>query len=102
MKIGVIVDGFKKPLPEGLALAAACGFSGVQIYAFSEEFHPGMSEERKKRYKELLSRYHLEVSALCGDVGDGLAGVVAKEAVDLFEVRVRDLFHFNFLSVTLI
>ena len=69
MKIGVIVDGFKKPLAEGLALAAACGFSGVQIYAFSEEFHPGMSEEKKAFFKGLLSRYHLEVSALCGDVG---------------------------------
>lgn len=69
MKIGAIVNGFGKPLAEGLALAAACGFSGVQIYAFSEEFNPEMSEQQKAFYKELLSRYQLEVSALCGDVG---------------------------------
>lgn len=69
MKIGAIVNGFEKPLAEGLALAAACGFSGVQIYAFSEEFNPEMSEQQKAFYKELLSRYQLEVSALCGDVG---------------------------------
>lgn len=69
MKIGAIVNGFGKPLAEGLALAAACGFSGVQIYAFSEEFNPEMSEQQKTFYKELLSRYQLEVSALCGDVG---------------------------------
>ena len=69
MKIGAIVNGFGNPLAEGLALAAACGFSGVQIYAFSEEFNPEMSEQQKAFYKELLSRYQLEVSALCGDVG---------------------------------
>ena len=71
MKLGVITDCFKKPLEECIVLAAKNGFDGVQIYATSGEFSPEtLTEEKKAEIKKLLKENNLEVSALCGDMGD--------------------------------
>lgn len=69
MKIGVITDCFKKSHFEGIEIAAKLGLQGVQIYATTGEFSPGLSEEKKKAYKTLLDKKGLTVSALCGDMG---------------------------------
>jgi sugar phosphate isomerase/epimerase len=69
MKIGVITDCFKKTHAEGIELAAKLGLDGVQIYATTGEFSPSLSAEEKNRYKALLEKKGLEVSALCGDMG---------------------------------
>lgn len=70
MKIGVITDCFKLPLDDSLKLAGKLGFDGVQIYATTGEFSPdGLTAERKTEIKKLLRDNHLEISALCGDMG---------------------------------
>ena len=70
MKKGVICDCFKLPLEECLHLAGKLGFDGVQIYATSGEFSPEtLTDERKKRIKDILAEEGLEISALCGDMG---------------------------------
>ena len=70
MKIGVITDCLKmKDLPSALDEAHALGLNGVQIYATLGKFSPDMSEEEKAFIKAKLKEDHLEVSALCGDMG---------------------------------
>ncbi len=70
MKIGVITDCFKLPLFESLKKAGELGVDGVQIYATSGEFSPeSLSAGKKAEIKQLLKETHLEISALCGDMG---------------------------------
>lgn len=70
MKIGVITDCFKLPLNESIKLAGELGFDGIQIYATTGEFSPeALTTERKSEIKSLLKENHLEISALCGDMG---------------------------------
>lgn len=71
MKIGIITDCMKRnTLAEALADAARLGADGVQIYATTGEFTPDtLGAEAKAKYKALLSRHGLEISALCGDMG---------------------------------
>lgn len=70
MKIGVITDCFKLPLDESIKLAGKLGFDGIQIYATTGEFSPEvLTTERKSEVRSLLMENHLEISALCGDMG---------------------------------
>lgn len=70
MKIGVIHSCFRTDVKEALRLANQLGLSGVQIYATRGEFSPWtLSDEDIEEYKNLLAKYNLEVSALCGDMG---------------------------------
>lgn len=70
MKIGVITDCFKTNLEDSIIKASSLGLSGVQIYATTGEFSPEtLTSEKKSHYKNLLKKYNLEVSALCGDMG---------------------------------
>lgn len=71
MKIGVITDSFKKAsLKEALEEAHSLGLSGVQIYATTGSFSPEvLSCSAKEEIKKALRDNHLEVSALCGDMG---------------------------------
>lgn len=70
MKIGVITDCFKKPLREGIELAADLGLDGVQIYATTGEFSPEvLTAKDKESYLKLLKSNGLVISALCGDMG---------------------------------
>lgn len=70
MKLGVITDCMKKPLPVALNEISSLGFDGVQIYATSGTFSPSvLSYEDKENYKKLLKDTGLVVSALCGDMG---------------------------------
>lgn len=70
MKVGVITDCFKLPLDESIRLAGKLGFDGIQIYATTGEFSPEvLTTERKSEVRSLLMENHLEISALCGDMG---------------------------------
>ena len=70
MKIGVITDCFKLPLDESIRLAGELGFDGIQVYATTGEFSPAtLDKGRKEEIKRLLFENHLEISALCGDMG---------------------------------
>lgn len=101
MKIGVITDCLKQPLEKALSTACRLGLDGVQIYATTGIFSPDvLTKKSKLLYKNLLREYHLEVSALCGDMGgygfeiekDNTARIEkTKRIVDLaeeFETRV--------------
>ncbi len=70
MKLGVITDCFKQGIKKGIKIASKLGFEGVQIYATSGEFSPEvLTEKQIAKYKKLLAKKKLVVSALCGDMG---------------------------------
>ena len=88
MKIGVITDCFKKTHEEGIKQAATLGLDGVQIYATTGEFSPALSAEKKAKYKRLLQKKGLVVSALCGDMG-GYGFEIAEDNAERIEKTKR-------------
>ena len=69
MKIGMIVESFRKDFGSAIAEAAALGANGLQVYAGN--FIPFDADAAKLReIKALVNGYGLEFSAICGDFGN--------------------------------
>jgi len=70
MKYGVIVNNFKKTTKEGIKIAHSLGFDGIQFDVTFGDLSPeNINDGIKKDYLKILKDYHLEVSALLGDMG---------------------------------
>lgn len=67
MKIGVLVESFRKPLMEALDAAAEMGLQGVQI-GMKKEFLD-YTDEQLNEIREKCRANKLEISAVCGDFG---------------------------------
>lgn len=72
MKIGVMVESFRKGFRESVEMAAAMGADGVQAYATTwliklDETTPEMARE----YLDIVKSNGLVFSAICGDFGVG-------------------------------
>jgi sugar phosphate isomerase/epimerase len=83
LKIGIFVDGFRRPVAEGLKLAAEMGVACFQVYVTAGEMLA--ANMGKPARKEFVKRYRglgLELSATCGDFGmnfGDVAGMRKKE-----------------------
>ena len=72
LSIGVILDSFRKPVPEALKLAASMGVQGIQVYATRGEMSPANLVGQKRRdFMRMVADEGLVISALCGDLGKG-------------------------------
>lgn len=73
MKIGILADWLNQGSLEGnLRKAAEMGADGVQLYAVDGELAPeNMTREKREALRKLVSDLGLEISALCGDMGEG-------------------------------
>ena len=70
--IGVILDSFKKSIPESLKLAADMGVQGIQAYATYGELSPQkLTGEKRREFLKMVKDHGLVLSALCGDLGHG-------------------------------
>lgn len=70
--IGVIIDSFRKPIPEALKLAKQIGAQGIQVYATRGEMSPEELTGTKRRdFLNMVKDNGLTISALCGDLGRG-------------------------------
>jgi len=69
MKIGVLLESFKKPFAESVQAAAALKVSGLQVYAKDGAVYDGMPCAEIAEVKRILNGEGLEFSALCGDFG---------------------------------
>ena len=71
MKIGVLAEGFRCPLPEAFEKIAGLGLSGVQIYVTRGEFTPQLLKDKPAldNYLKQLKDLGLTISAFCGDMG---------------------------------
>lgn len=69
LKIGAMIESFRRPFREAAHMAAALGAQGVQAYANGETISPSMSKSKLAEIRRILSDEGLVFSALCGDVG---------------------------------
>ena len=70
--IGVILESFRKPIPEAVAAAASLGANGLQVYATRSKLaHTEMNPAQRKDFLKLVKDHGLVLSALCGDLGHG-------------------------------
>jgi len=70
LNVGVFVDGFRKPVAEGLKLAAKLGADSFQVYITGGEMLAATMGAAQRR--EFVKRYQdlgLKLSATCGDFG---------------------------------
>ncbi|MDR2505231.1 MAG: sugar phosphate isomerase/epimerase [Oscillospiraceae bacterium] len=69
MKIGVLADGFRLPIKEGIKKAAELGVTGVQLYAVSGETAPwNMDAQARAELRKVVADNGIVVSAVCGDL----------------------------------
>ena len=69
-KIGVLVESFKTDFVTSLKKAKEVGAEGIQLYVTEgENDFRTFDGSRKRVFDELIKKYNIEVSALCGDLG---------------------------------
>ena len=75
MKIGVIVESFRRPFREGVEVAASIGAAGIQAYATFGSYLDveKSSDEHLKEALDIVKSNGLVFSAICGDFGTGFA-----------------------------
>ncbi|MFR5855699.1 MAG: hypothetical protein ACLUE8_16010 [Lachnospiraceae bacterium] len=70
--IGVILESFRKPIPEAVDAAAKLGAKGLQVYATATKLaKTEMSPAQRKDVLHMVKDHGMCFSALCGDLGKG-------------------------------
>lgn len=90
--IGIILESFRKSIPESLKIAADMGAQGIQAYATYGELSPKtLTAEKRKEFLRMVKDHGLVISALCGDLGHGFGD--PKKNAQLIEdsKRILDL-----------
>jgi len=92
MKIGVMVESFRRGLAGGLEAAAKLGADGVQMYATGEETHPDklVGQARKDLLKKVKG-LGLEFSAICADFGHGFGDAQANPKLLADSKKIVDM-----------
>ena len=86
MKIGAMINGFRRPtFAENLEVAATLGIDGVQFYVSDD-----LPDEVVKDHLDRIKDKGMVFSALCGDIGGYDDPDANKEKVDRFK-RILDL-----------
>ncbi|MDD6883649.1 MAG: sugar phosphate isomerase/epimerase [Eubacteriales bacterium] len=92
LSIGVILDSFRKPVPEALKLAASMGVQGIQVYATRGEMSPANLVGQKRRdFMRMVADEGLVISALCGDLGKGFGNPQANPGLIEESIRIIDM-----------
>ena len=90
--IGVILDSFRKPVPEALALAQSMGVQGIQVYSTYGDLSPKkLVGAKRKEFLDLVKSYGLVISALCGDLGHGFGNAEKNPQLIEDSKRILDL-----------
>lgn len=72
MKIGILADCLGLGFAGGVRRAAELGADGVQLYAVEGELAPeNMSTEKRAWARRIVRDAGIEISAICGDLGEG-------------------------------
>ncbi len=82
MKIGVIVESFKKDFYESIKEAKRIGAQGLQIRPGRVAFAMDASDDEIKEYRKIIEGEGLAVSALCGDFGCDMYYTQDREQID--------------------
>jgi len=69
-KIGVMVDSFGLPIPDGVRKAKEVGADGMQVYVVAGDMAAeALDASKRQAFKALVASQGLAISALCGDLG---------------------------------
>ncbi|GHU98367.1 hypothetical protein FACS1894211_02000 [Clostridia bacterium] len=69
MKIGVLIESFRKDFDTSLKIAAELGVQGIQAYANGKTVHPDLTVKQAREIRKRVEDEGLVFSALCGDFG---------------------------------
>ena len=70
--IGIILESFRKSIPEALKTAADLGAQGIQVYSTYGELSPkNLTGSKRREFLSMVKDHGLTISALCGDLGHG-------------------------------
>lgn len=90
--IGVILDSFKKSIPESLKLAQDMGAQGIQVYATYGELSPkNLTGAKRREFLDMVKDHGLVISALCGDLGHGFGDPEKNPSLIEDSKRILDL-----------
>ena len=90
--IGVILESFRKPIPEAVDAAVKLGASGLQVYATATKLaKTEMSPAQRKDFLRMVKDHGLCFSALCGDLGRGFGNPELNPQLIQRSKRILDL-----------
>lgn len=67
--IGVMLDSFKKPIPEAMETAEKMGVQGIQLYAWHDYDPDRVTPAKTRELLSMAQAHGLVFSAVCGDFG---------------------------------
>ena len=90
--IGVILESFRKPIPEAVGAAAKLGAKGLQVYATATRLaKTEMSPAQRRDFLRMVKDHGLCFSALCGDLGKGFGNPELNPALVEESKRILDI-----------
>ena len=90
--IGVILESFRKPIPEAVEEAAKLGAKGLQVYATRTRLaHENMTPAQRRDFLRMVKDHGLVFSALCGDLGKGFGNPDLNPALVEESRRILDI-----------
>ncbi len=90
--IGVILESFRKPIPEAVDAAAKLGAKGLQVYATATRLaKTEMSPAQRRDFLRMVKDHGLCFSALCGDLGKGFGNPDLNPALVEESKRILDI-----------
>lgn len=90
--IGVIIDSFRTDMKEALKKAENMGVTGIQVYSTRGDMSPeNLSALQRKEFLKRVKDHGLEISALCGDLGEGFGDPLKNKVNIEKSKRILDL-----------
>ena len=90
--IGVIIDSFRTDMQTALKKAENMGVKGIQVYSTHGDMSPeNLTPSKRKEFLNRVKDHGLEISALCGDLGQGFGDPLKNKVNIEKSKRVLDL-----------
>lgn len=90
--IGVILESFRKPIPEAVKAASALGLDSIQVYATKHTIAGvEMSASDRKEFLKMVKDNGLRISAICGDLGKGFGNPELNSALVEESKQILDI-----------
>ncbi|MFQ9698317.1 MAG: sugar phosphate isomerase/epimerase family protein [Zhenhengia sp.] len=90
--IGVIIDSFRTDMQTALKKAENMGVKGIQVYSTRGDMSPeNLTPSKRKEFLNRVKDHGLEISALCGDLGEGFGDPLKNKVNIEKSKRILDL-----------
>lgn len=90
--IGVIIDSFRTDMQTALKKVENMGVKGIQVYSTRGDMSPeNLTPSKRKEFLNRVKNHGLEISALCGDLGQGFGDPLKNKVNIEKSKRILDL-----------